>query len=509
MMGPLSWLVLAPLVGALILLFFPASQTRYIKIAGIGFAAVPAVLAGVLYAGFRPAQEGFQFVEGGTWFTLLYPFARGDLGSGSWQEVPIAYGMGVDGLSLPLVLLAATVGFLAAVASVRYTKRIKEYFIFFLLLQSGTLGAFATTSTLWFFIFFEVVLVTSFFLIGIWGSERREEAAYQFLIYNGIGSLLMLLGFVWIFNTVLSFEVPEIVQRLGEVYLSPGTQAFVFALLFLGFAVKLPMFPFHTWMLRAHTEAPPAMSMILSGVLLKLGAYGMLRFAVGFFPEVAYHAATFLVLMGLINLLYGAFAALVQKSLKMVIVYSSLSHMGLVLLGIAAFNFLGFQGAVFQMVSHGLIAALLFFLAGVFTERFGTTEFSALGGIGKKLPYLSGVLLVAAMASLGLPLMAGFVSELQVYLGLFTSALRTYAWIALLGLVLTAAYWLRAVTRATFGPLAPGTERRPLSDLRFAEWVPALVLIGLIVFLGVYPAALSVVIAQGLAPFSPPVALLP
>ncbi|GAB7387910.1 NADH-quinone oxidoreductase subunit M [Bacillaceae bacterium] len=485
----LSLLTFSPLLGVLLLAFVPRHRARIVKAVAVLATLPPLALALALYANFDYARVGLQFTETYDWITI--PVGE--------QGIPIQYELGIDGLSLPLALLTAILAPLVALASLAIQKRWKEYFILYLLMEVGMLGVFTAQNLLLFFLFFELALIPFFFLMAIWGSADRERAAFKFLLYNGLGSLILLLAFVAVFMSVGTMSFTEIASRLTDPespFNAPEMQAYVsetmrvalFAAIMLAFAIKLPVVPLHTWIMKAYQEAPVPMVMISSGVLVKMGAYGMLRMGVGFFPETAVGLADVLALFGLLNVLYGAVLAFVQKDLKLVLAYSSISHMGIVLFGIAAMNEAGFQGAIFQMVSHGLIASLLFFLVGVIEERTGTSAISELGGLAKAMPFASGIFLAAAMASLGLPGMSGFVGEFLAYLGLFQSQ-PTIAAIGALGLILTAAYLLRAVLATTFGRMPE--KWQSLADAAAVEAVPMIVLLGLVILLGVFPAVLN------------------
>jgi NADH-quinone oxidoreductase subunit M len=486
----LSLIVFSPLLAILILAFVPRHQGGVIKQIGVLGTLLPLALSLMLFAAFNYETAEPQFVESAKWISIPIGFAQG----GAMFTFDLAYELGVDGVSMPLIVLTALVGTLAAVASWQVKKRLKEYFILFHLLLIGMLGVFAAQNLFLFFIFFELTLVPTFFLIGIWGYGERERAANKFLLYNGIGSAVMLIAFIVLFVFLQTLNMEKIATILASTdhpaaaAMTPAFRFGLFFALFIAFAVKLPVFPFHTWMLKVHVQAPPAIVMIHSGILLKMGAYGLLRMGIGFFPEQAYQFAGWMAVLGLINILYGAVLAFVQKDLKMVLAYSSISHMGIVLLGFAAMNTIGFQGAMFQVVSHGFISALLFFLIGVIWERTQTSMISELGGLAKSMPFVSGILLTAGMASLGLPGMSGFISEFFAFLGLFGD-MPVHAAIGTLGIVLTAAYLLRAILRTTFGPTP---ERlKGLADAQPMEVVPMVVLLGFIILIGVYPAVLG------------------
>lgn len=486
----LTLLTFSPLIGVLFLLFVDRGNERRLKAIGMMATLIPLVGALSLYTNFQTGQEGVQFKEEVNWITFTV------IGSmGQPIEFPITYSMGVDGLSMPLLVMTAIVTTLAAVASMYIKRNWKSYFISLLILEVGLLGVFAARDLFLFFIFFEIVLVATFLLVGKWGYVNREQAANQFLIYNGIGSGVMLLAFISIWFIFGTMQYDELIERAVQLteQLSAMTEMNwlvlgTFVAILVAFGIKLPFFPFHTWMLKVHVEAPPPVVMLHSGVMLKMGAYGLIRFGVELFPGYVTDLAFFIGVLGVVNILYGAVLAFVQTDLKRVIAYSSISHMGIILLGIAALNVTGLQGAVFQMVSHGFISALLFFFIAALTERTGTTLIPELGGLAKSAPVLCGIFLAAGMATLGLPGMSGFISEFLAFLGIFETQ-PVLGVLGVLGMILAALYMLRAVLGTTFGPVK---ERwQSLKDTRPVEAVPMLVLLGFIVLIGVYPAVLN------------------
>ncbi len=507
--GLLSLIVFSPLLVVLILAFVPTNKVALIKLIGVLGAVLVLVLAIVVFIGFDSTTGNMQYVEDMRWIEI--PLTNDAYNGTSILE--FRYALGVDGLALALLLLSTIVASMSAIAAANLIKkRWKEYFILFAIMQVGLYGIFLAQNLFLFFIFFEITLVTMFFLVGIWGMDKREQAAFTFLLYNGLASIIMLVAFVAIIfnagatyaNNMLIFtsDIQTIVYNLTDpsspYYVLaamngavPFSDLFLYGMFFtllVAFGIKIPLFPFHSWILRVHYQAPAAMSMILSGVLLKIGGYGLFRILYPFFPTVTASLTTLLIILGLINLFYGGFLAFVQKDFKMVIVFSSISHMGIILLGLGALNSLGFQGAIFQMVSHGLLSALFFYIAGVIYNRVGTTKFADLGGMAKTMPFISGILLVTALASLGLPGMSGFISEFMVFLGLF-KAYPILAAISVFGLVVTTAYLLRAAMKIIFGettPILQGT-----TDVRSIEVVPLIVLIGFSILIGVYPALLA------------------
>ncbi|WP_066176217.1 complex I subunit 4 family protein [Bacillus marinisedimentorum] len=472
----LSLLIFSPLAGVIALAFVPATQEKTLKLVGFLGTLLPLILSLVAYSMFDFNAKISQFIESYKWISF------GDPAIMNGSSFDINYELGVNGLSLVLILLTTIVASLAAVASIHIKREWKGYFMLFLLLEIGMLGVFAAENLLLFFVFFEVTLIPMFFLIGKWGYSEKERAAYSFLIYNGIGSAIMLIVFAALFVRTGTLNIDELGQVVGM--LSPEFRYGALIALLFAFGIKLPIVPLHSWMLRVHVEAPPSIVMIHSGILLKIGAYGLIRFGLGLFPAEFADIAPVLAVLGVINLLYGAFLAFIQEDFKMVLAYSSISHMGIVLIGLAALNEAGIQGAIFQVISHGLISALLFFLVSVFYERVGTTSIVHLGGLAKAMPLAAGFLLAGAMASLGLPGMSGFVSEFMAFLGLF-DVMPELAAVGAIGIILTAAYLLRAVLSISFGAMRPQFERA--YDIRPIEMVPVLVLLGFIILIGVYP----------------------
>lgn len=514
----LTLITFSPLLGVLVLAFLPKQNGRILKTVGILATVLPLVLSLVLFSGYdREAADPVQFTEHAEWIVLDLQRDQSELEQLGSLKLAFNYKMGADGLSVALITLTSVVALMAALASVHVKKRWKLYFILFLLLETGMLGVFAARDLFLFFVFFEVTLVTTFFLIGIWGFKHREKAANKFLIYNGIGSAFMLIGFLLLIVTagfslvgveggglpdgIYTADVDVIADNLADgasfanmpsqdnpFRLAGGLAWFAFIMILLAFAIKLPVFPFHTWMLKVHGEAPPSVVMIHSGILLKMGGYGLVRFGAGLFPEQIRDFAFVLAIFGVINVVYGALIAFRQSDIRLVLAYSSVSHMGIVILGIAALNSAGLQGALFQMVSHGLISALLFLVVGSLYERTGTFEIGEMGGLAKTAPFMCGLLLAGGMANLGLPGLSGFVSEFMALAGLFESK-PVLAALGALGIILAAAYVLRAILRMTYGPMPD--RFAGIKDARLVEAFPMAVLLALIVLIGVYPAVLS------------------
>ena len=418
------------------------------------------------------------------------------------ESFQVQYFLAVDGLSAPLVMLTGLLGMVAVFASWSIQERVREYFVWLLALQGAVVGVFTSLDFLLFFVFWELELIPMFFLISIWGSGRREYSAMKFLIFTILGSAFMLVGILVLYFATGSFdmtEMPALVRQAGT-----GLPALlVFLLLFVAFAVKLPVWPLHTWLPDAHTDAPTAASVMLAGVLLKMGAYGMFRLG-GILPDVLRDVSWALAALGVINILYGAAVVLRQTDMKRLIAFSSISHMGFVLLGLASavgvagqVSSIGLTGASLQMFTHGAITGLLFLLVGYVYERAHTRHIPDLGGLAGRMPILGAALLVAGLASLGLPSTAGFVSEIHVFIGTFP----VWGWLTALGafgVVLTAGYILWMVQRVMLGPLNPRFAE--LRDATPLELVPIAALIIAIMAVGIFPGTITDVFATGVKP---------
>ncbi|MFD6438297.1 NADH-quinone oxidoreductase subunit M [Peribacillus sp. NPDC060186] len=485
----LSLLVFSPLLGIVMVAIMPKKEERTIKQFGFFGTLPPLILSLFLFSQYYSGVALSSFDTKMNWVRF------GNLAMYDPKLFTVNFELGLDGLSLIFILLTTIVSTIAAIASIYIKQEWKGYYLLFLILEIGMLGVFTAENLILFFIFFEMTLIPTFFLIGRWGFLEKEKASYSFLIYNGVGSAVLLVAILILFARTGTTNIAALSQMMtmgGVSLFAPISDSMKYGLclaFIIAFAIKLPVFPFHSWMVRVHAEAPPSIVMIHAGVLLKIGAYGIIRFGMGIFPEQYKSLAFIVVLSGVLSLLYGAFLALVQTDFKLVLAYSSVSHMGIVMMGLGALNESGIQGAIFQVISHGLIAALLFFLVGVLYERTGTTMLTKLGGLTKSMPIFSGLLLAGGMASLGLPGMSGFISEFMVFLGLFKSQ-PLLAAIGVLGLVLTAVYMLRAVLMITFGKSNSLVEKKK-SDLKGLEFVPTVVLLGLIISVGVYPNLLG------------------
>ena len=473
----LSAVIFAPLVGALLILFVNKERVTLIKTLSVLFSLVPLALLAYLIAGFNYGTAGFQFQEKIDWIPLLN----------------IKYHLGLDGISLPLLALTALLTTLSLVYSWIIKERPKEYFILFLILETGMLGVFSALDLFLFYVFWEISLVPMYFLIGIWGGARREYAAIKFFLYTLLGSLAMLLSILILyFNSAPhSFDLLEL-SKIAD----PRLAGLAFIGFFLAFAIKVPMFPFHTWLPDAHVEAPTAGSVILAGVLLKMGAYGFIRFSLPLLPQACAYFAWPIAILALISIIYGAAVSLAQTDLKKLIAYSSVNHMGYVMLGIAtamlfssnaAAKATALSGAVLQMISHGLITGGLFLLVGVIYERTHTRQLADFGGLGAKIPVFAGLFTFFAFGSLGLPGLSGFISEFLIFIGSFP-IYPVLTGLALIGVLLTAALVLMMIEKVLFGPLPPKYNILPDADWREKSCLG--VLLVFILWIGIYPLPL-------------------
>ena len=482
----LSFFIFSPLLGILLLMLTPKTEVRAVRGLGLFGTILPLGIAIVLASTYASGKSLTMFAEKVKWIQF------GHFPGVDEKLFSIYYELGIDGFSLVMMILTALLATLAAITAFSIQKNIKGFYMLLLTLEIGMLGVFAAENLLLFFVFFEITLPPMFLLIGKWGKLNSEKAAYSYLIYNGIGLAILLIVFSILFAKTGTTNITELkdiltgadTALLGDI--SNALQLNLFIALMIAFAIKLPVFPLHRWMVNVHVEAHPAAVMLHAGVLLKIGAYGIVRFGKGLFPEQFQDFAMLLAILGVINLLYGAFLAIIQTDFRKVLAYSSISHMGIVLMGLGALNAAGMKGALFQVVSHGLIAALLFCLLGMIEGRFGTSDITKLGGLAKQVPVLSGFLLAGSMASLGLPGMSGFVSEFLAFLGLFQGKPMLAA-IGALGIILTAVYVLRATLQVTFGK----KELAARPDVRGWEYVPIVLLLTCILAIGVMPELLG------------------
>jgi NADH-quinone oxidoreductase subunit M len=468
----LSLLLFLPLAGALLLVFVPKRNDDAIRwianiVAFAGFAvSIP------LWFWYNTQSADFQFVERAAWI----------------PSIGAEYFLGVDGFSALLILLTTLMGCIAVLASwTAVTERVKEYYIVLLVLQTGMLGAFMALDCILFFLFWEMMLVPMYFLIGIWGSENRLYSAIKFFLYTLAGSVVMLLGILalYFYNHSVTGVYTFDVTQFHTLNIPFNLQWWIFLAFFLGFAIKVPMFPFHTWLPDAHTDAPTAGSVILAAVLLKMGTYGFIRFSLPILPEATRYFAPYVAFLCIVGIVYGALVALAQKDWKRLVAYSSVSHMGMVMLGMFALNPVGITGSLVQQLNHGISTGGLFLLVGIIYERRHTRELSEYGGLSKVMPMYAAVFLVMTMSSIGLPTLNGFIGELLILQGVFAHS-TLWAACAASGIVLGAAYMLSLYQRTMFGKVE-NPRNEGLRDLSLRELATFAPLIILAVWIGLYP----------------------
>ncbi|HSJ28967.1 MAG TPA: NADH-quinone oxidoreductase subunit M [Acidimicrobiia bacterium] len=470
----LAWLIAAPALAAVVVGLLPKSRRELILPVGFLLSFVPLALAGYTFVQFRAGEASFQFTQRVAWY----------------EPWGIEWNIGIDGISLGMVVLTTILFPISLAASTAIDRKVKEFVVLVLLLEAGLIGTFLALDLFLFFVFFEAILVPMYFIIGIWGSERRIYAAIKFFLYTALGSALMLAGIIALaFLHADQAGVPSFAyQDLLGLELGTTTERLLFAAFGLAFAIKVPMFPLHTWLPDAHVEAPTAGSVLLAGVMLKLGTYGLLRFNLGLFPQASVDAVPIMATLAVIGIVYGAVVAIVQPDLKKLVAYSSVSHLGFIVLGTFALTSAGLQGAVIQNVNHGLTTGALFLLVGMIYERRHTKRIADFGGLWKVMPIYSGLFLFAAFASIGLPGLNGFVGEFLVLVGAYAT-LPGFAVIAASGVVLAAIYLLWAYERVFTGePDKP--ENRALSDVNGREIALMAPLVVLILVLGLYPQVL-------------------
>ncbi|MEX0664458.1 MAG: NADH-quinone oxidoreductase subunit M [Acidimicrobiia bacterium] len=468
----LSALIVTPIIGALVVIAMPVRRPEYVRLAGFIFSFATLALAGWLLFHYE-GGGGYQFVEREQWL--------GDLG--------VQYKVGVDGISLFMIVLNALLFPIALFASASITERAKSFFVWMLALEAALMGVFLALDLIAFFVFFEFVLVPMYFLILGWGHGRRNYAALKFFIFTMAGSAFLLVGLLVLAflhrddTGILTFDLGTLTAWAPDG-LDPGAAKALFFAFFAAFAVKVPLFPLHTWLPDAHTEAPTAGSVILAGLLLKMGVYGFLRFSLPLFPQASVDLAPVLLVLATIGIIYGAIVAAMQPNVKRIVAYSSVAHMGFAVLGVFALTTQGLDGGVFTMISHGLTTSALFLLLGMLYDRRHTYEVDAYRGLWKVMPVLGGLFCAAAFASIGLPGFSGFIGEFLTLIGTFVLE-KPYAIVAAIGVVLAAVYLLWVFQRTFMG--RPTGENAGMKDVSFRELACVVPLLGLSLFLGIYP----------------------
>ncbi|MDO4280044.1 MAG: NADH-quinone oxidoreductase subunit M [Peptococcaceae bacterium] len=490
----LSLITLMPIICAVVIFFIPSANVDAMKKTAIGFMGLNLLLTLFMFAQYDVDAGGMQFVENVTCSDFL----------------GINYIMAVDGISAPLMLLTSLIIFAGSCISFDMNTRTKEFFIFLMILVCGVYGVFASQNLLFFYIFFELALVPMYTLVGVWGSVRKDYAAMKLVLYLLIGSVFVLVGIISMYlygGTVLG-HLSLNMDELAQVPYTTAFQTYCYAFLALGFGFLVKMFPFHTWSPLGYAAAPTAVSMLHAGVIVKLGAYGLIRCAVSFFPEGAQYWAPVIGLLCMVNIIYGAFIAMVQKDMKLFVGYACVSHMGYILLGVSTLNLMSLSGAVSQMVAHGLMMGLFFSVIGYIYHEAGTRDITAFGGLAKQMPRAAVLFSLAALACLGLPGMFNFVAEFLIFMGTFTSdklilgfiSYQFMAVVAISGIVITATYCLRAVRIAFMGPRNPKWDK--LHDIHGIYLVgPCVLVIALFIF-GCYPHGIGAMIESGVAPLA-------
>ena len=470
-MNLLDLVIAIPAAGFVLALLLPRSQPQLSRLVTLAFSLVTFVVSLGLVTGYQPGTAGQQFVTNFIWI----------------QSPEIHYHVGIDGLSLWLIILATFLTPIAILLSWKYIKdREKEFFALLLLLEFGLVGVFASWDLFLFYVFWEVVLVPMYLLIGIWGHDRRIYAAVKFFLYTMVGSVLMLAAIIFLYTQAGTFDYAIILEQFssGRISLTHTQETLLFLAFFLAFAIKVPLFPLHTWLPDAHVEAPSAGSLMLASVMLKMGTYGLVRFCLPMFPTAARENAGWIVTLAIIGIVYGALVAMVQPNMKKLVAYSSVSHLGFVVLGIFSFTQMGLDGAVYQMLNHGISTGALFLLVGFLYERRHSLEIADYGGVATVAPWLSILFLVTTLASIGLPTLNNFVGEFLVLQGT-AQAHMSWTVFAALGVILSACYMLWMYQRVFFGETSEEVKHH-VPDLNMREWACIVPLVVMMIWMGMY-----------------------
>ncbi|MGK9477601.1 NADH-quinone oxidoreductase subunit M [Melioribacter sp. OK-6-Me] len=476
----LTYLLFTPIVGSIIVLFFNKENEKLIRWTGLIVSLITFLISLSIYAGFDSTNSGFQFTYQSVWI----------------ESLNVSYFVGVDGISLILVLLTTFLTPLTLLSTWKaIEKNVKMFTFSMLFLEAGMIGVFISIDLFLFYIFWEAMLIPMYFIIGIWGGERRIYASVKFFLYTMFGSLLMLVAIIWL-AVYAANQTGTFTTNLLELYkvaptIARDIQNWMFLAFFLSFAIKVPLFPLHTWLPDAHVEAPTAGSVILAGVLLKMGTYGLVRFNLPLFPQSAIEYAPIISILAVIGIIYGALVAMVQPDMKKLVAYSSVSHLGFVVLGIFAFNAEALQGAVIQMINHGLSTGALFLLVGAIYERTHRRDIAYYGGIAKIVPLYSTILMIVSLSSIGLPGLNGFIGEFLILLGAFKSGVLNSWWyvvFAATGVIFAAVYLLWMYQRVVFGEVKNPALKEQLTDLTQREMIVLIPILIFIVWIGVYPS---------------------
>lgn len=473
MSNVLSLTTFLPILGVLLLLFIPKDSKGVLRNITLSVTVVTFLVSLIILTGFQSNAE-FQFVENVPWIAAG-PFI-------------MRYNIGIDGISLWLVILTTFIMPIAVLSTfTAVEEKVKEYMICLLLLETGMLGAFISLDLFLFYIFWEVMLIPMYFMIGIWGGKNKIYAAVKFFIYTMVGSLLMLVALIFLYFKGMQAGITDFgLLQFFSLKLDLATQIWLFLAFAFAFAIKVPMFPLHTWLPDAHTEAPTAGSVILAAVLLKMGTYGYVRFAIPLFPEAAHKFAPLIATLAVIGIIYAALVAMVQEDVKKLVAYSSVAHLGFVMLGVFAFNVEGITGGMLQMINHGISTGALFLIVGFIYERRHTRLITDFGGLSKQMPVFATIFMIVTFSSVGLPGTNGFVGEFLILLGAFEGQLRWWTIVATSGVILSAVYMLWVFQRVMFGEL-DNPKNQKLADLNTREIAIMVPLLVMIFFMGLYP----------------------
>lgn len=475
----LSSLIILPLLASVITMMLPKERVKLIQYFSVFISLIPMIISFWLtydYFFNFSGSAAFAYVEG--------PY--------NWiSSLNVQYYLGVDGISVPMLFLTGLLSTLSLIASFSIKHRVKEYFVFFHLLEAGMMGVFVALDFFLFYVFWEIMLVPMYFLIGVWGGPRKEYAAIKFFLYTLFGSIFMLVAILIMYFTSEPHSLNMVTLLDHGPTMSHTLQMICFIFFFIAFAIKVPVWPFHTWLPDAHVEAPTAVSVILAGVLLKMGTYAMMRINWPMFPKALQELSIYIAILGVIAIIYGALVSLAQKDLKKLVAYSSVSHMGYCMMALAAYTSVtAMAGCMFQMISHGLITGALFLLVGVLYDRAHTREIAAFGGLGSKLPVYTGLMVMFSMAALGLPGMSGFVSEFMIFVGAFSALNKVLVGISVLGVILGAAYMLRMVQNVFLGEFNMA-KWGGLTEINKRELISVAPLAILTLIVGIYPKPLT------------------